>query len=224
MITSRGNWTPRLAGCFLRGGCRTVSNVGQEHHPLPGGWWRAMGGRRRWQCAQCPVLGTAYHGRCDTQGGHDVRGGYSGHGPQQDDLAVRGGQRGAQRTEPGALTGVDCVLAGICGSGRWEERRWRYRCTPAQGSATAWTGRRTHSPNPRLGLRLPVVGFGGAVAHRSLCRPARECPPRRAERWEPAGWHRRDIRAACDLRCRDDPGIGMSPPRVGARRGSPSSG
>jgi hypothetical protein len=84
-----------------------MSNVWQEHHPLPGGWWRAMGGRRRLQCAQCLALGKAYRGRCDTQDGHDVRDGYSGHDPQQDALAVRAGQRGTQRTEPGALTGVD---------------------------------------------------------------------------------------------------------------------
>ena len=172
--------------------------MGQEHHPLPGVWWRAIGGRRRWQCAQCPVLGKAYRGRCDTQGGHDVWDGYSDHDPQQADLAVRAGQRGAQRTEPGALTGVDwslAVLGGVWGSGRWEDRRWRHRY-PHKGSATAGTGHRTPPSNPRFGFRLPAAGFGGAGTHRSLCWPAHECPPRWAERSEPAG----DIGAARDLR------------------------
>jgi hypothetical protein len=143
----------------LRGGCRVVSNVGQEHHPLPGGWWRAVGGRRWLQCAQCLGLGTAYRGRCDAQGGRDVRGGYSGHGPQQDDLAVRGGQRGAQRTEPGALTGVDwslAVLAGIWGSGRREDRRWRHRCTPRQGQRH----RRDRPPHSSTEPPLRIVAGG----------------------------------------------------------------
>jgi hypothetical protein len=71
---------------------------------------------------------------------------------------------------------------------------------PVKGGVTAGIGRRTHSPNPRFGLRLAAVGFGGAVAHRGLYWSVRECPPCRVERWEPVGWHRGDSRAARDLR------------------------
>lgn len=71
---------------------------------------------------------------------------------------------------------------------------------PVKGGATAGIGRRTDSPNPRFGLWLVAVGFGGVVAHRGLCWSDRECPRCRAERWELAGWHRGDICAARDLR------------------------
>lgn len=83
--------------------------------------------------------------------------------------------------------GVDwslTVRAGIGGSGGHRlGRRLRHRC-PVRGSAG--TGRCTPSPNPRLGFPLWVAGSGRAVGHRSVCRPTHECPPRQAERSEPA--------------------------------------
>jgi hypothetical protein len=145
---------------------------------LPAVGWLVEG---RWRSPLVAVC------RCDTQGDRDVRGGYSDHDPQQDDLAVRGGQCGAQRTEAGALTRVNwllSVLAGICG--RREDSRWRHRC-PHKGSATARTGRRTHPANP---LRVPAAGrwirWGRGPPEFVLASP-RECPPCRKERSEPAG-------------------------------------
>jgi hypothetical protein len=41
--------------------------VRQQYHPLAG-WWGAIGGRRRPQCAQGLVLSQAYLARGDTQG------------------------------------------------------------------------------------------------------------------------------------------------------------
>jgi hypothetical protein len=58
------------------------ASVWQQDHALPGGWWRAVGGCRRLQCAQSLLLGQPYRGRCDPQGGHDVRDGQPGHDPQ----------------------------------------------------------------------------------------------------------------------------------------------
>jgi hypothetical protein len=114
------------------------------------------------QCAQGLMLGQAARGEGDTQGGHDVRDGHPGHDPQRDDLTVRSGQRGDQRREPGAAPGVECslaVLAGSCGSGglRREDRRWRHRCPPPKGGATAGTGR----------PRGPVSGWAAGRGTRS---------------------------------------------------------
>ncbi|MGH3683512.1 MAG: hypothetical protein ACRDRU_07415 [Pseudonocardiaceae bacterium] len=76
---------------------------------------------------------------------------------QQDDLAVRAEQHGAQRTESGALTGVDwslAVLAGICGSGR-----------RGGGATDASPSRAAPPPGPVAGL-IPEPPLGVPAAGR----------------------------------------------------------
>jgi hypothetical protein len=67
---------------------------------------------------------------------------------------------------------------------------------PVKGSATAGTGRRTHSPNPRLRFRLPAAGFVGPWPT-GVCagQPASACHAGRNARSQLG-----DIRAAGDLR------------------------
>jgi hypothetical protein len=194
--------------------------VWQQHHPLPGGWWRAMGARRRLQCAQGLVLGPAYRGRCDTQGGHNVWDGHPGHHPQQDHLAVGARQRGNQREEPGAVPGVDtqlAVLAGICGSSRLrldrrEDRRWRHRCLPDKGSATAKIG---HCGHPRTPLRVLATGRlnpVGPLPTGSSSRPTHDWPATPSETLVASLVTSGDTRATRDLRRRDSPGMHATPP------------
>jgi hypothetical protein len=62
-----------MPGLLRCGGCGSgVSgfgpDVGQHHHPQPGGWWEAMGGRRRLPCTRDRAHGQAYRGRGDAQG------------------------------------------------------------------------------------------------------------------------------------------------------------
>jgi hypothetical protein len=152
--TRVGSRRRALCGVCQAGVSGPGSGMRQQHYPLPGSWWGAIGGPRRLQCAQGPV----YCVRCHTQGGHDVWDVHPGDDSQQGDLAVWAGQRGDQCGELGTVSGVDlllAVLAGICGSGRRrldrrEDRRWRHRC-PHKDSATAGTGRCTRPPTPMSG-------------------------------------------------------------------------
>jgi hypothetical protein len=97
--------------------------------------------------------------------------------PQQEDLAVRAGQRGDQRG-----SGAQCPVSAhrwlrsrepvVAAGGGPGGRRIGGGATDAplaNGSATAETGRPTHPRTPHSEYRLPAAGSGQAIAHRRAC-------------------------------------------------------
>jgi hypothetical protein len=71
---------------------------------------------------------------------------------------------------------------------------------PVKGGATAGIGRRAYSPNPRFGLRLAAVGFGGACGPPGCVLVSSRVSAMSGGTLGASGVASGDSRVACDLR------------------------